>query len=173
MSILGSKCLLYLKSFLQIWEIFYYAFTALGRFCMLLGLLYLFLLSWGVLNFPPWSVMINLTHQLDSTLEDSLSGMHIGDTFIVLTGVEELFTHPPFPRNCCSGPFLPRDWSRLQKDFLAWVWFVFLHVHRVAQVYLSCACPAAASKAIKSWDKRNFSSRLAPSSYLIKIHSRT
>lgn len=64
---------------------------------MLLGLLYLFLLSWGVLGFSSWSVMINLTHQLDRVeghLEDSLSGVHVGDTFIVLTGVEELFTHP-------------------------------------------------------------------------------
>lgn len=95
---------------------------------MLLGLLYLFLLSRGVLNFSSWSVMINLTHQLDrvgSHLEDSVSGMHVGDTFIVLTGVEELFTHPPLTHNCCSGPFLPPDWSRLQKDSLAWGWFCF------------------------------------------------
>lgn len=66
--------------------------------------------------------------------------MHVGDTFIVLTGVEELFTHPPLTHNCCSGPFLPWDWSRLHEDSLAWGWFVFLHVHRVAQLYLSIWC---------------------------------
>lgn len=85
---------------------FLYAFTALGRFCMLLRLSYLLLLSWGVLGFSSWSVMINLTHQLDrveSHLEDSLSGMPVGDTFIVLTGVEELFTRPLLPTSAALG----------------------------------------------------------------------
>lgn len=141
---------------------------------MLLGLLYLFLPSQGVLDFSSWSVMINLTHQLDtveSHLEDSLSGMHVADTFIVLTGVEELFTHPPLTHNCCSGPFLPRDWSRLHGDSLAWGWFVFLHVHRVAQLYLSRWCLFWA--ALKVLGQKEFFLWLAPSSCLIKIHSWT
>lgn len=173
--VLNASCIWILSS--RFGEFFCYAFTALGRFCVLLRLSYLLLLSWGVLGFSSWSVMINLTHQLDrmeSHLEDSLSGMPVGDTFIVLTGVEELFTYPPLTHNCCSGPFLPRDWSRLHEDSLAWGWFVFPHIHRIAQLYFSRWCLSwAASKAIKSWDRKEFSSRLAPSSCLIKIRSRT
>lgn len=42
---------------------------------------------------------------MESHLEDSLSGMPVGDTFIVLTGVEELLTHPLLPTSAALGLF--------------------------------------------------------------------